>query len=871
MRVTQRAIQAMGDEMRVVRNGFFVGVWACALIGATPALAQSDQVLDFDLPAQSLTEALRAIARQSGLEFSAPADPLRGKRSPRLRGHFLPAEAARELLKGTNLVAEVIEGALIVRTVHRPQASVAAENEASENSEIVVTGSHLSKAESASPTIRLDANSIKLAGQTDLGQAIGSLPQNFSGGQNPGVLSGAVGSNNINLSSGSSANLRGLGGDATLTLLNGHRLAYGSVVQAVDLSAIPLAAVDRVEIVPDGASAIYGTDAVGGVVNVILKRNYEGATISSTIGGATSGGDFQQQYSVVAGKSWASGNVMAALSYDRNSEINSEDRTFTGYMPEGNTLFPRISKTSAILALNHRISPSINFSLDATYSHRTSFQSYAESPQYVYQNTPKSDSYSVTPSLRIAVSADWDLHLSSTYGRDRTKFDQAWVSDGNTMSHVRGCYCNELVGVETYASGPLFDINGAPIQVVAGGGYRYNSHKSVRYAATSPDSNGSVDSYYGFTETVIPLVTPGQNIPFMKKLEFDAALRFEHYPQIASVLVPKLGVIYGISDDLELKGTWGKSFKAPSLYDQFATNYSYLYQANYFGGERFPNGSTLLVDTGGSKNLKPEKATSWSTTATLHPRAIDGLRLNATYFHVDYRDRVVQPVAGTAIFRALSDASFSDFVTYDPNAAAIKSIIANSVQFYNYSGSSVIENVVAILHDRNTNAVRQRIEGVDLSVDYRLNTDSGSAFMFNANAAWLWSKQELTSDAGWMQLAGTIFNPARFKARASVGWTDGSSSALLYISHIAGITDNRTEPYTRLSRQTTFDFSMIYKSPARSGAFSGTSLTVNTQNIFDKKPPYAAPSGGYTYYANYDSTNFSAVGRFMSITLAKEF
>lgn len=97
------------------------------------------------------------------------------------------------------------------------------------------------------------------------------------------------------MNSASSANLRGLGADATLTLLNGHRLPYDSALQGVDISAIPLAAVDRIEILPDGASAIYGSDAVGGVVNVVLRRDFEGVTTSAQVGASTAGGNWRQQ------------------------------------------------------------------------------------------------------------------------------------------------------------------------------------------------------------------------------------------------------------------------------------------------------------------------------------------------------------------------------------------------------------------------------------------------------------------------------------------------------------------------------------------------------------------------------------------------
>jgi len=854
--------------MRAVRSGFLVGIAVSALIAVSPASAQADKSVTFDLPAQSLTEALRKVAREGGLEFSAPADPLRGKRSRRLSGTFTIEEAARQLLAGTKLTAEVAEGALIVRENVR---SAKSDRLGNGESEIIVTGSRIKTADSASATIRLDAEAIKFAGQTDLGQALRTLPQNFGGGQNPGVLSGAVGVNNLDLSSGSSANLRGLGGDATLTLLNGHRLSYGSVVQAVDLSTIPLAAVDRVEIVPDGASAIYGTDAVGGVVNVILKRNYEGISVSSTIGGATSGGNFREQYSAVAGKNWKSGNVMAAISYDHNSQIDAKDRAYTAYMPDGNTLYPKVAQKSALLSARQAISETVNFSVDATYSRRTTFRSYGESPEYIYENTPTTTSYSVSPSIKIDAGNGWDVNVSGTYGRDRIRFDQAWVSNGTAMSHTRGCYCNELVNVEAFATGSVAELNSNPVKIVAGGGYRYNQHIAVRDAAALPDSSGSVESYYGFGEISLPLVGPTQALNFVKKLEFNAALRFEHYPQIASVAVPKFGIIYGISDEIEIKGTWGKSFKAPSLYDQFATNYSYLYPANYFGGDRFPSGSTLLVDIGGSPNLKPEKATSWSVTTAIRPNFLDGVSFQATYFNVDYKNRVVQPVAGTAIFRALSDTSYSDFVAYSPSQTAIDQIIANSAQFYNYSGSAQIDNVVAILHNRNTNAVRQRIEGVDISLDYRIAFSPSSTLLLNANGAWLWSKQELTANAGWIPLAGTIFNPARFKGRASVGWTNGGTAAAVYINHIAGITDNRTDSYVDLESQTTVDLSLRYTLPDDFASFSGISFTFNAQNVFNKRPPYAAPSGGYSYYANYDSTNFSAIGRFISLTIAKDF
>ncbi|NJC00036.1 outer membrane receptor for ferrienterochelin and colicin [Sphingomonas trueperi] len=83
------------------------------------------------------------------------------------------------------------------------------------------------------------------------------------------------------------SNLRGLGSDATLTLINGHRLPYDAVNQGVDISIIPLAALERIEVITDGASALYGSDAVGGVANLILRRDYDGLLTSARVGAST--------------------------------------------------------------------------------------------------------------------------------------------------------------------------------------------------------------------------------------------------------------------------------------------------------------------------------------------------------------------------------------------------------------------------------------------------------------------------------------------------------------------------------------------------------------------------------------------------------
>ncbi|EQD35596.1 TonB-dependent receptor [mine drainage metagenome] len=200
---------------------------------------------------------------------------------------------------------------------------------------VTVTGTRIVGAPPTSPVIDISQKQMIEAGQTNLGEVVRSIPENFSGGQNPGIALGAEadGIVNQNLSGGSALDLRGLGPDATLTLLNGHRLSFDGFGQAVDISQIPLAAVDRIEIVTDGASAIYGSDAVAGVANVILKPDYNGISTTVRFGGATAGGDFQRQYSLVGGRRWGSGGFIATLNSESDTAITGQQRSYTRYLP----------------------------------------------------------------------------------------------------------------------------------------------------------------------------------------------------------------------------------------------------------------------------------------------------------------------------------------------------------------------------------------------------------------------------------------------------------------------------------------------------------------------------------------------------------
>ncbi len=199
---------------------------------------------------------------------------------------------------------------------------------------VEITGSSIKRIakEGALPLEIISAKQIEAQGIVSAEQLIATLNINGNGSDNlasnADVTSGAQRGNN----GASSANLRGQGADSTLVLLNGRRIAtHGMKGSAVDLNSIPMAAVDRVEVLKDGASAIYGTDAIGGVINFILKKNYKGLEAQGFVDVTEAGGSEIGRASITGGwgdlqtDGW---NVLATYSHRENKALRGDQRDF---------------------------------------------------------------------------------------------------------------------------------------------------------------------------------------------------------------------------------------------------------------------------------------------------------------------------------------------------------------------------------------------------------------------------------------------------------------------------------------------------------------------------------------------------------------
>ena len=207
---------------------------------------------------------------------------------------------------------------------------------------VEITGSSIKRidAEGALPVQVITRQDIERAGITSAEQLLATVSANVGGAFNMSAnqaegFTAATGTHN---SGASSANLRGLGPDSTLVLLNGRRVAdHGLNGSSVDLNSVPLAAIERVEILKDGASAIYGTDAIGGVVNFILRSDFTGLEASAAGDITQHGGGNLYNAALLFGQGSLAEdgyNLMATLAVDSNSPLQGSQRSFqNGYQP----------------------------------------------------------------------------------------------------------------------------------------------------------------------------------------------------------------------------------------------------------------------------------------------------------------------------------------------------------------------------------------------------------------------------------------------------------------------------------------------------------------------------------------------------------
>ena len=271
----------------------------CALLSlcaAGVALSQPAQPtqLSADIPSQPLAEALAVLARQTGLRFVYVSSIVHDKTSHAVPAGLSAGDALAQLLEGTGLGFTVLTPHSIRILAKTPEPIVEGPLPPPDDSEpklpvVLVLGSRIpvpANITATSPSLTITERDVLLTGHTDTVDVMNALPQmigsggaDFGNHPDPKQLVGGV----------TTVNLRGLGPHRTVVLVNGKRLGVGdpntiNPTPAPDLDQIPLTMVERIDVLTGGASATYGSDAIAGVVNFVLKRDLQGVEIDGQLG-----------------------------------------------------------------------------------------------------------------------------------------------------------------------------------------------------------------------------------------------------------------------------------------------------------------------------------------------------------------------------------------------------------------------------------------------------------------------------------------------------------------------------------------------------------------------------------------------------------
>lgn len=873
-----------------------VGVTALAV--STIALAGNlDKVVYFHIKAQSLEKALLQFGEQAHEQIVfASKSAITRSRTTGLTGKYTERQALRYLLKGSNFefvengdTAEIVPNTFLMR---RPQnrrnpqqykksqhiratlkhsdpeptkpsskSTHAAKHKAYTISEVVVTGTHIAGATPISPSTTISAIDIKNSGLPDVASVIRSLPQFYSGGMNPNAVVGGGLNGGFVPQDISTANLRGLGPNATLTLIDGHRMAPDGLSLDVDLSSIPTAAVKRVEIDTGGASAIYGANAVAGVVNIILRKSYNGEHSDIYIGGTTNGG-LIQRYNQIVGRTFAHGTAGVLLGYQFQSsdEILRNQRRGAQAPSSTSTIQPQTKSNALFISTHYDVSSKVSGTLEGFYNHRTSLNSFYS----IEKQQGLVDQFSINGGLTFALRGNRTAGIDVTYAGD-SESDLSYAPSIPAYAAPFGqeAFQNRLLEIDISEQGKLLTLPGRrSILTAVGAGFARESFADQIAGNFPPSTSVDRRRHHAYVEIQIPIFPKSTLTPGIERLTFSAAGRYENYDDFGSIVVPKLGLSYSPVKNITVSGTWGRAFQPPQLGQLYVGSLLIREPSKYFIG--LPPGGQVLVVSGANRSLQPEKAITRTLTIqwNSHTRQNHSLYARVSYYDINFNGVIQVPIDNLA--ESVSNTLYAPYVDRNPSAQLQNAVAASVQSNLNPFGLSVNPaSVNALIFNQLRNISKQTIHGFDVNAGYDLATQLGQ-FSINADASWESFSQQLIKGAVIEQISGTIFNPPKFKSRFTVGWDHKNLGITLFINHISDELNTATVPMSLVPSWTTVDGQLRY-------SVHSIQLRISGQNLLNSAPPSIPNYSTNPPGMGFDPNNYSAIGRFLSVEVSAKW
>lgn len=605
--------------------------------------------------------------------------------------------------------------------------------------QLIVTGTRVTDrtvAESASPIDIITPETLQSTGTVELATALArALPSlNFP---RPAISDGTDAMR--------PAQLRGLAPDHVLVLVNGKRYHSGALVNVngtqgrgsspVDLNAIPIAAIERVEVLRDGASAQYGSDAIAGVINIVLKGSDHGGSVAARYGQYSAGDGEQYQLTGDAGFKLGADGFVHLAAQGGHQDQTDRARPFIGTptatsAPLGRVVQrwgdPEVDNGSVSYNAELGINDALTAYSYGMYTKRESLSNGFFRPAGDPRNIPEiypdgflpqidneSTDYGFTGGLKGSTAGGTNIDLSYTYGSNELTFDirntlnrslgptsptNFYAGALEVKQHVVNLDFNKLLelglqypvtlsyGVEwrgdefTQSAGePLSFANGgvvAPNGAVLPGAQVFSGFK--------PTDGGEFDRHaYS--------VYAGLEGDLTDKLSLGVAARYEDYSDFGDTATGKISARYAFTDKVALRGTVSTGFHAPSLQQQFFQSTA----TNFIGGVPFDivtfrvnNPAAIAL---GAEPLKAEESENISLGLVLQP--VDQLYITVDAYQIKVDDRI-------ALSENLTSTAVRDFL--------------NANGFVGVGGGRYF-----------TNAVDTTTQGVDIVATY--NWDLGGS------------------------------------------------------------------------------------------------------------------------------------------------
>ncbi len=422
----------------------------------------------------------------------------------------------------------------------------------------------------------------------------------------------------------------------------------------------------------------------------------------------------------------------------------------------------------------------------------------------------------------------------------------------------------KLTDVGVQFDGPLFAMGGGEARLAIGGEYREERLDGVTRIQTGPAplvttvTSNSRDSWAAFSEIFLPFVGEGNAVPGIERLDLLVAARYEEYSSAGSTLNPKVGLVWTPFSAIDVRGSWGKSFRAPGLNESDRESSGYgIYSDTLPCNNPLPGftNCTGISITGGNPDLKPESAETWSAGFDFHPEALPGFNASVSYFNIDYTDQIITIRNAAGL---LTSPLYASYRTLNPTQAQVNAVLA-----LGYPQVGQLPPVVEFIADgRASNVGSTLVSGIDFDVNQRF--DIGESMLNFGISGTYYTKyeQSLVQGAAPFDVLNLINFPQEFRARGNVGWRSGPFTARATINYTGAYEQQRT-PRVEISSNTTVDLNFGYEVPIESGLASGISLGLDVTNVADEDPPFVNQSGGY------DPQSASATGRLIAVSLRK--